>query len=171
MAFLIDFQIHTSGTHKEDSMTATMTERAEREEQLVAFTLGGETYGIDIAAIQEIIRLPEITPIPRTAPDVEGVINLRGKIVPIVDLRARLGLSSLARTPLSRVIVVQVGENTVGLIVDGVAGVLHLPTSSIEPPSELVSAIDENHIRGVGKANDALIILLNVETILVRGTA
>jgi purine-binding chemotaxis protein CheW len=168
---LIDFQIYTSGTHKEDSMTATMTERAEREEQLVAFTLGGETYGIDIAAIQEIIRLPEITPIPRTAPDVEGVINLRGKIVPIVDLRARLGLSSVGRTASSRVIVVQVGESTVGLIVDGVTGVLHLPTSSIEPPSELVSAIDENHIRGVGKAGDALIILLNVDTILVRGVA
>ena len=152
-------------------MTATMIERAEREEQLVAFTLGGETYGIDIAAIQEIIRMPEITPIPRTAPDVEGVVNLRGRIVPIVDLRARLGLSVVARTLSARVIVVQVGENTVGLIVDGVTGVLRLPTSSIEPPSALVSAVEENHIRGVGKAGDTLIILLNVDTILVRGVA
>ena len=152
-------------------MTAAMAERAEREEQLVAFTLGGETYGMDIAAIQEIIRMPEITPIPRAAPDVEGVVNLRGRIVPIVDLRARLGLPVAARTSSARVIVVQVGENTVGLIVDGVTGVLRLSASSIEPPSELVSAVEENHIRGVGKAGDTLIILLNVDTILVRGVA
>ena len=152
-------------------MTATVTERGKREEQLVAFYLAAETYGIDIAAIQEIIRLPEITPLPRTNASVEGVINLRGRIVPILNLRTHLGLPVVEYAAATRVIVVEVGENTVGLIVDGVTGVLRLPAASIEPPSDLVSAVDENHIRGVGKAGDTLVILLNGESILSRDAA
>ena len=149
-------------------MTATGSERGTREEQLVAFYLAAETYGIDIAAIQEIIRLPEITPLPRTTADVEGVINLRGRIVPILNLRVRLGLPVLEYTAATRVIVVEIAASTVGLIVDGVTGVLRLPAASIDLPSDLVSAVDENHILGVGKAGDTLVILLNVESILSR---
>ena len=149
-------------------MMATMTENGACEEQLVAFYLASETYGIDIAAIQEIIRLPDITPLPRSTPDVEGVINLRGRIIPILNLRIRLGLPIVAYAASTRVIVVEAAENTVGLIVDGVTGVLRLPAASVESPSSLISTVDENHIRGVGKAGDTLVILLNVESVLRR---
>lgn len=149
-------------------MTTADAERAEREEQIVAFHLDAETYGIDIAMIQEIIRLPEITRVPRATPDVEGVINLRGRIVPVVDLRTRLGLGDKARPATARVIVVESPNGTVGLVVDGVQGVLCLPASGIEAPSELVSGASEDHIRGVGKIGDKLIILLHVANVLRR---
>ncbi len=149
-------------------MTTADAESAGREEQIVAFHLDAETYGIDIAMIQEIIRLPEITRVPRTTPDVEGVINLRGRIVPVVNLRTRLGLGDKTRPATARVIVVESPEGTVGLVVDGVQGVLCLPASGIESPSELVSGALEDHIRGVGKTGDKLIIMLNVANVLRR---
>ena len=152
-------------------MTTADAERVEREEQLVAFHMDAETYGIDIAMIQEIIRLPEITPLPRASADVEGVINLRGRIVPVVNLRSRLGLEPRERPASARVIVVEVPEGTVGLIVDGVNGVLCLPASSIEAPSELVRGVEEDHIRGVGKSGDKLIILLQIASVLRRRAA
>src|SRR5216117_2771525 len=93
-------------------------EVTEREEQLVAFYLAKELYGVDISVIQEIIRLRDITEIPRTDPDIEGVINLRGKIVPILDLRRRLGLPEQTYHATTRIIVVEVLDSTVGLIVD-----------------------------------------------------
>ncbi len=138
----------------------------ENEAQLVAFHLAGEVYGVDIALINEIIRLREITRIPRAPADVEGVINLRGKIVPILDLRLRLGLPPVARDNATRIIVIEMAECTVGMIVDGVTGVMRLPESGIEPPSKLVSDVQENYIRGVGKSDDTLVILLNLPNIL-----
>jgi purine-binding chemotaxis protein CheW len=147
-------------------MVATEMERAEREEQLVAFCLGNETYGIDISLIHEIIRLREITQIPRTAPDIEGVINLRGKIVPILDLRKRLGLPAVERTGATRIIVVEVADCTVGVVVDAVTGVLRLSDAHIEPPSELVNDLDAETIRGVGKTEEKLVILLDMPKVL-----
>ncbi len=147
------------------SATATMTEQ--REEHLVIFTLDGEDYGVEIALVNEIIRRQEITQIPRALSDVEGVINLRGKIVPILDLRKRLGLPSLETTGATRIVVVEIRENTVGLIVDGVKGVLRLEASLIEPPSPLVNrSEDDDFVRGVGKHEGSLIILLNLERTL-----
>lgn len=136
------------------------------EEQLVAFYLADEVYGMEICHINEIIRLHEITQIPRTPPDVEGIINLRGKIVPILDLRKRLELPAKERTSGTRIIVVEYGECTVGLIVDGVSGVLRIPQDQIEPPSELVSGLDSDYVRGIGKQDDMLIILLNLPQVL-----
>jgi purine-binding chemotaxis protein CheW len=147
-------------------MVATATEVNEHDEQLVAFHLADEIYGVDIFDINEIIRLREITHIPRTTPDVEGVINLRGKIVPILDLRKRLGLPPKDYSPGTRVIIVAQGECTVGLIVDGVNGVLRIPQIQIEPPSELVSSLDADYVRGVGKSGDDLVILLNLSKVL-----
>jgi purine-binding chemotaxis protein CheW len=148
------------------SMIATAAEVGEREEQLVAFQLADEIYGVDIFHINEIIRLREITQIPRTSDDVEGVINLRGKIVPILDLRKRLGLPPKEHTSGTRVIIVEPGEGTVGLIVDGVNGVLRIPQNQIEPPSELVSSLEADYVRGVGKQDDMLVILLNLPQVL-----
>ena len=145
-------------------MTAAIN--GEQEEQLVAFKLGEEVYGLEIALIHEIIRWREITAIPRTASEIEGVINLRGKIVPILDLRQRLGLPGVERGSATRIIVAETADSTVGLIVDSVVGVLRIPQASIEPPSPLVSRIDEDAIRGIGKIADTLVILLNMEKAL-----
>lgn len=148
-------------------------EAVERELQLVAFRLAKEIYGIDIAAINEIIRPQEVTHVPRSAEDLEGIINLRGKIVPIVNLRRRLGLpdneeadggGTLASS--RRVIVVNYDGSLVGLEVDSVVGVLRLPETLIEKPAEMVESVDSEFVLGVGKHQEELIILLNVETVL-----
>jgi purine-binding chemotaxis protein CheW len=147
-------------------MTTAVAEVSGREEQLVAFRLANEVYGVDIALINEIIRMREVTQIPRTSPDIEGVINLRGKIVPILDLRKRLGLMAAERTNATRIIVVEIADCTVGMVVDGVDGVLRISESSIEPPSQLVSDLNADFIRGVGKSEDKLVILLDMPRVL-----
>lgn len=146
---------------------ATSAEAVERELQLVAFMLSKETYGIDIAAINEIIRPQEVTRVPRAAEDIKGIINLRGKIVPIVSLRRRLGLPDEEQlNSAARVIVVNHEGNLVGLEVDSVVGVLRLMETCIEKPTEMVGAVDTEFVRGVGKHQEELVILLNIETVL-----
>lgn len=149
-------------------MNATL-EPAECVQQLVAFHLANETYGVDISLINEIIRVPEITRIPRTGEDVEGVINLRGKIVPIIDLRKRLDLPEVERTGVTRIIVLELTGTIVGVVVDSVTGVLRIPSAEIEAPSELVSDVEFEYIRGVGKSDNALVILLNMHKALGIG--
>ena len=142
------------------------TETGGPEEQLVAFKLGEEIYGLDIALIHEIIRWREITAIPRAASEIEGVINLRGKIVPVVDLSRRMGLPVSERGNATRIIVAETIDSTVGLIVDSVVGVLRIPQASIEPPAPLVASLDADAIRGIGKISDMLVILLNMDRAL-----
>ncbi len=139
------------------------TQSSEQEEQLVAFNLGEEVYGVDIALIHEIIRWRETTAIPQTTSEIEGVINLRGKIVPVLDLRKRLGLPAAERNGATRIIVAETADSTVGLIVDSVVGVLRIPQASIEPPAPLVARIDIDTVRGIGKVSDMLVILLNMD--------
>ena len=148
-----------------DDMIAA-TETGGQEEQLVAFKLGEEVYGVDIALIHEIIRWREITAIPRAASEIEGVINLRGKIVPVLDLRKRLGLPLAEHDGATRIIVAETADSTVGLIVDSVVGVLRIPQASIEPPAPLVASVDIDAIRGIGKISDTLVILLNMDRAL-----
>ena len=133
--------------------------------QLVTFLLGEEMYGIDILAVQEIIRMESITEIPRTADYVEGVINLRGKVIPVIDLRKRFNLPIQDETKDTRIIVVEIEDKIIGMIVDGVSKVLRLPASLVEPPSPIVGGIDSNYIKGVGKVNENLIILLDLTKI------
>ncbi len=147
-------------------MSVATATRESTETQLVAFHLANEIYGIEISAIHEIILMPEITHIPRAARDVQGVINLRGKIVPVLNLRSHLGLSSAASTRNTRIIVVQKAEMTVGLIVDDVVGVMRIPDTQIEPPSNLITELDTDFIRGVGKQGEQLIILLEMTQVL-----
>lgn len=147
-------------------MAVAVQEVSEREEQLVAFNLANEIYGVDIFLINEIIRMREITQIPRTSPDIEGVVNLRGKIVPILDLRKRLGLPEVERNANTRIIIVELSDCTVGMVVDGVTGVLRMRESNIEPPSQLVTDLDADFIRGVGKTDSTLVILLNLDKVL-----
>jgi len=145
---------------------AAAVQALEQEEQLVAFRLAGETYGIPITLVHEIIRPCEITRIPRTDEYVRGVVNLRGKIVPVIDLRTRLMLPCTAETGSTRIVVVEVEQGVVGMIVDAVSEVLRLPVSQIEPPSELVADVEADLIRGVGKREDGLVILLDIEKAL-----
>jgi purine-binding chemotaxis protein CheW len=138
----------------------------ESEEQLVVFELAKEVYGLDIAKVQEIIRMQEITNVPRAPRFVEGVINLRGKIIPIIDMRKRFDLEASDHSPESRIIVVEIGTHTIGMIVDGVSEVLRIPTSVIEPPSPVVTTVDSEYLRGIAKLENRLIILLDLDKVL-----
>jgi purine-binding chemotaxis protein CheW len=133
----------------------------------VAFRLAGETYGIPILAVHEIIRSCEITRIPHALPHVRGVVNLRGNIVPVVDLRARLGLPQCGETRESRIIVVELASGNVGVTVDSVSQVIRIPTDQIERPSELIAGTETDYIRGVGRLGDNLIVVLDVRQTLL----
>ncbi len=136
--------------------------------QLVTFRLGKEEFSMDILKVQEIIRHMELTRVPRTPDFVDGVINLRGRVIPVLDLRKRFGLPADEKTNETRIIVVDVDNRTVGLKVDAVSEVLRLPADTVEPPPSLVTGIESDYIMGVGKLEGRLIILLDVAKILTR---
>lgn len=137
--------------------------------QLVTFRLGDEEYAVDVAQVQEIVRLVAITPVPRAPEHVEGVINLRGRIVPVVDLAVRLGLPKRERSASSRIVITQVGERTVGMLVDAVSEVLRLSTSAIEAAPDLLKAsLSHDFFTGVGKIEERLLILLDLPRVLSR---
>lgn len=138
------------------------------EEQLVVLRLGDESYGVSIDVVNTIIRLADITAVPHAASHVAGVINLRGVIVPVVDLRRRFGLPAIDATKASRVVVVEKGGALIGMIVDAVTETLRLPMGQIEPLSPLVQSVDAQYLRGVGKIGDRLIILLALEQVLAN---
>jgi purine-binding chemotaxis protein CheW len=139
-----------------------------QELQLVAFRLGNETYAVDIQQVQEIIRMQQITRVPGAPFFVEGVINLRGRIIPVIDLRKRLGLPRGEETDEVRIVVVEVPPHKVGMIVDAVEEVLRLSEENIETPSSLVASVDEQYLKGVGKSEDRLVVLLDLEEILKK---
>lgn len=136
--------------------------------QLVTFRLGNEEFSLDILRVQEIIRHMELTRVPRTPDFVDGVINLRGRVIPVLDLRKRFGLPSDERTNETRIIVVDVDNKTVGLKVDAVSEVLRLPADTVEPAPAIVTGAESEYIKGVGKLDGRLLILLDVEKILSR---
>ncbi|WP_407307306.1 chemotaxis protein CheW [Desulfosporosinus sp. SB140] len=136
------------------------------EEQLVTFSLGSEEFGVNIMLVQEIIRIPPITRVPKAPSYVEGVINLRGNVIPVVSLRNRFGMDRVEETDLSRIIVLQVDSKVFGIRVDGVTEVLRLDSESIEPPPPVALGMDSQFIRGVGKIGDRLLILLELEHIM-----
>ncbi|WMW21030.1 chemotaxis protein CheW [Methanolobus mangrovi] len=135
--------------------------------QMVVFQLGGEEFGVEIMKVQEIIRMPEITQIPQSPEYVEGVINLRGKIIVVINLDKRFNLRSKEVDEHSRIIVVEIGNNVVGMIVDSVNEVLRIPASNIDPAPELVmSSVSKEYITGVGKMDGRLLILLDLAKVL-----
>ncbi|MHB0912683.1 MAG: chemotaxis protein CheW [Armatimonadota bacterium] len=136
------------------------------EEQLVVFELASESYGVDIGAVNTIIRMQEITEIPRSPEFVEGVINLRGSIIPVIDLRRRFGLSAGEETKASRIVVVEAGGQMIGMVVDAVTETLRLSQDAIEPPSPVVTTTDSEYVRGVGKLENRLVILLDLNKVL-----
>ncbi len=134
--------------------------------QLVSFVIENEEFGIDILKVEEIIRLISITKIPNAPDFVEGVVNLRGRVIPVIDLRTRLGHRRKEHDNNTRVIVVNVSGVTLGFIVDSVKEVLRIPKSITEPPPSITTSIDTEYITAVGKLENRLLILLDLEKVL-----
>jgi purine-binding chemotaxis protein CheW len=135
------------------------------EFQVVICELGGERYGLDIGSVYEIIRFQPITAVPAAPQFVEGVINLRGRIIPIVDLACRFGLPPVPTTKASRIIVAGTAGMRVGLIVDGVSEVLMLAEDAVESTPEVVAGHDSAYIRGIAKLSGDLVILLELDAL------
>ncbi len=138
------------------------------EQQLVVFDLSSEAYGVDIGAVREIIRLQDITKVPRTPEFVEGVINLRGKVIPVVDLRKRFGLPAEDESKENRIVVVDIGAQDIGVVVDAVTEVLRIATESVEPPASVITTADSEYLLGIAKLDSRLIILLDLEQVLTE---
>jgi len=136
------------------------------EMQLVVFRLANEFFGIDIASVESIVKMQDITRLPQMPDFLEGIINLRGKILPIVDLRKRLNLPAMEKTLESRIVVTSFFANTIGLIVDNVEEVIDIDDNLIEPPPSITSSVNTEFIRGIAKTGQMLIILLDLEKVL-----
>lgn len=136
--------------------------------QLVSFNLEKEEYGVDILKVKEINKMMQLTKVPNSPYYVEGVINLRGKIIPVIDLRTKLGMNKKEYDKNTRIIVVEVEAKTLGFIVDQVSEVLRIPKSVTEAPPELVSGVDSEYITSVGKLDDRLLILLDLNKVFTN---
>jgi len=136
--------------------------------QLVSFKVGTEEFGVDILKVQEINRMLKITKVPNAPDFVEGVVNLRGRIIPVIDLRKRLSIESKVHDNKTRIVVVDILGNIVGFIVDEVNEVLRISKDIIENPPELVSQVDSDFITSVAKLEDRIIILLDLDNLLKK---
>jgi purine-binding chemotaxis protein CheW len=150
--------------------TPAREERAavEETEHLATFYLDREEYGVDVRLVQEIRRVSEITTVPRAPDFIKGVINLRGRIIPVIDLKRKLGLGDVVVTKLSRIVVVTLKGRLIGLLVDGASQVLKVPVSLVEPPPEEVVQKGGDYLRGVAKLEKRLIILVDLEMVLAK---
>jgi purine-binding chemotaxis protein CheW len=138
------------------------------EKQMVLFKLGGETYGLDIATVHEIIRMQPITRVPKAPQYVEGVINLRGKTIPVVDLGKRFGMEKTSRDKCNRIVVVNLQDTIMGIIVDSVTEVLSIAADCIQPVSEVMTTANSECLAGIAKLTDKLVILLELNALLSR---
>ena len=136
------------------------------EHQLVVFELGKEHYGVDISAVESIIKMQPITVVPHTPSFVEGVTNLRGSVLPVIDLRKRFGLVMDDISKNSRIVVIALGKTKVGMIVDAVSEVLSIAEDAIEPPPPMVTSVDTTFIIGIAKIESKLVILLDLSKVL-----
>jgi purine-binding chemotaxis protein CheW len=134
--------------------------------QLVSFTVGKEEYGVHIEEVQEIVRMPEITRLPQTASFIKGVINLRGNIIPVIDMRDRFKMESIQYSEMTRVIVATIEGKLIGMIVDTVSQVLELSSEDIEEAPDIIDGLSKEYIEGIGKINDSMIIILKIATVL-----
>jgi purine-binding chemotaxis protein CheW len=140
----------------------------EKDLQVVGFRIGNETFGVRIGSVREIVRVPEITAVPSAPESVEGVINLRGKIIPVMDLRKRFGQAEIQPDKKNRILVVELENKLVGLIVNAASEVLKIAPSEIEAPGNLFAEGESGYVTGVGKLKGRLIILLDIAKLLHR---
>ena len=141
----------------------------DKELQVVGFRIGRETFGLPISIVREIVRVPEITAVPNAPDYIEGVINLRGRIIPVVDLRKRFGEKSFEVNKKNRIVVVELESRLVGLIVNSASEVLRISPSEIDEPHNVFREGELNYITGIGKLNGRLVILLDLSRVLQRG--
>jgi purine-binding chemotaxis protein CheW len=133
---------------------------------LVGFRIGEETYGVPIGSVREIVRVPEITTVPNAPEMIEGVINLRGKIIPVMDLRKRFGSVTMQSDRKNRILVVELENRLLGLIVTSASEVLKIPPSDIEAPGAVFAEGESSYVTGVGKLKGRLVILLDIGRLL-----
>lgn len=139
---------------------------ANKEYKVVVFRLGEEEYGVDILQVKTIERMMKITRVPKAPSFVEGVVNLRGEIIPIIDLRKRFDLPAREVSENTHIIVVKIEDLVVGMIVDGVTEVMSISQEAIELPPAIIGGINAAYLKGVAKVDNRLIILLNLDRIL-----
>ncbi len=147
------------GSEKREGNTAEV-------KQLISFTVGAEEYGLELLRVKEVIRMRQITWLPRAPSCVKGIINLRGDVIPIVDLRERFGLQAQEQSAMTRVIVVEVEARLVGMVVDSASQVVRIPADQFEPPPTVMGEASKDFITAVGKTGDKLIIMIDVDRIL-----
>ncbi|NLK07571.1 MAG: purine-binding chemotaxis protein CheW [Firmicutes bacterium] len=140
--------------------------KVDEERQLVVFSLYGEEFGLEITKVREIVKPREITKLPNVVDFVEGVTNLRGEVIPIIDLKKRFGVQATEMTDDSRIINVDISNNQVGLVVDDVTEVLRIAQGDIDPPPRTIAGLKAEYIQGIGKIEERLLILLDVDKIL-----
>ncbi len=136
--------------------------------QLVTFNVGNEEFAVNILNVQEINRMTDLTRVPNASDYIKGVINLRGKVIPIIDLRKRIGLEAKVSDSSTRIIVIEINEKVVGFIVDKVNEVMRISQDHMEPPPNVVSGIDKDFITYIAKLEDRLLILLDLEKIIKK---
>jgi purine-binding chemotaxis protein CheW len=150
-----------------DTDKKTQKDTVETEEnQFVTFLIGGESYGVEVLCVSEILGMTEITPVPNTFQFMKGVINLRGEVVPVVDMRLKFGMNEKEYDAFTVIIIVEVKRRLVGMIVDAVSDVANIPISSIQNTPHFTTKIETDFIRGIGQIGDQLIIILDVDRIL-----
>ena len=148
------------------SSNATHGQTHEEQLQLVTFSIGDEQFAVDILLVQEINRMLDLTQVPRSPEGVEGIINLRGRIIPVMSLRKRFGLDQIAHTDQTRIIVVDIAGQTIGFIVDSVQEVLRIGSSIVERTPPMTSGVDSSYISGVARLEESLLILLDLSGLL-----
>lgn len=139
-----------------------------QKDKYLTFHIGSEEYAIEIKYVTEIIGMLKVTEVPQTPSYIKGVINLRGKVIPVMDIRLRFGMEPRDYDERTCVIVVHINENTVGLVVDTVSEVLDIPHSNIETSGHLSNASDNNFISGMGKVEDKIKMVIDVDALLFR---
>lgn len=136
------------------------------EHQHVTFLIGNETYGVGVEKVKEIIGMTDITHVPNTAYFMEGVINLRGSVVPVVDMRKKFNMQVREYDSFTVIIIVEVKDRLIGMIVDSVSDVVNIPVSTIQATPHFTAEIKTDFIKGIGQINDTLIIILDIDLIL-----
>jgi purine-binding chemotaxis protein CheW len=146
--------------------SATVQKDAADLRQFISFSVGEEDYGLELLRVKEVIRVREITWLPKAPSFVKGIINLRGDVIPIIDLRDKFGLGSREHTATTRVIVVEVDSRLMGMVVDSASQVVRIPADQIDPPPPVLGGFSREFITGVGKLEEKLVILLNADAVL-----
>jgi purine-binding chemotaxis protein CheW len=148
------------------AVTNSAASKMNRELHIIGFQVGRETYGVPITSLHEIVRVPEITPVPDAPAHMEGVINLRGKIVSVIDLRKRLGQKDIAPSKRNRILVVEHDGRLCGLMVDSASEVLKIPAGDIQPSTAVFQESGQNCVTGLGRFRGRLIVLLDMARLL-----